>query len=174
VIPQKIDPGTVAEPQVANGAGSVWNSAGTYEEKDQTAWAKEELQRIVSAISVEVPGGSARCTGVKDVQGDVGIHMVRGKKRYLFDLHFTVPFEIDLDGEEKVYTGKINVTDFSADDQSDWEANVTWDERPTSSSPAYAKVLAAAGKALDSPKSGTVCAGLADGLHAFIRAFKAR
>jgi len=121
VIPQKIDPALAAANE-AKSAGSVWNAAGTYEEKDQTEWAKACLAELLSAARTELDGGGCvRCMGAKNIAGDVGIHVVRGKKRFLFDLKLSVPFEVELPDSEKLFSGEIEVTDFSSHDQADWE-----------------------------------------------------
>eukprot|EP00304_Pavlova_gyrans_P002397 CAMPEP_0206043240 /NCGR_PEP_ID=MMETSP1466-20131121/8259_1 /ASSEMBLY_ACC=CAM_ASM_001126 /TAXON_ID=44452 /ORGANISM="Pavlova gyrans, Strain CCMP608" /LENGTH=437 /DNA_ID=CAMNT_0053418033 /DNA_START=15 /DNA_END=1328 /DNA_ORIENTATION=- len=175
VIPQKIDPSTLAQAEVPKDA-SAWNAAGTYEEKDQTAWAKAHLAELFETCEAELEGGgSIRCKGVKDVNGDCGIHLVRGRKRYIFDLHFKVPFEVDLSDSDKVFTGAIQVTDFSSEDQSDWEADIKWDERPPASSPHYGPAMKAVGKSIASGVvPDTVCHMVAEGLKSFLETFKAR
>lgn len=122
VIAQPItDPAQIAVAEVKGGA-SVWNAAGTYEERDQTAWAKGELTARLDALRVDVPGGgSVRCTGSKGFSGDAGIHVVRGKKRFLFDFKFAIPFEVELPESEQSFSGEVNVSDFSEHDQSEWE-----------------------------------------------------
>jgi hypothetical protein len=122
VIPQKIDDPTQLQTVEPKGGGSVWNAAGTYEEKDQTEWAKKELATILSAIRLELDGGgSVRCVEATGFQGDAGIHVVRGRKRYLFDFKFDVKFELELPDSEQLFTGEIQVADFSSHDASDWE-----------------------------------------------------
>lgn len=144
VIPQKIDPALVAAAEVKS-VGSVWNAAGTYEEKDQTEWAKKCLADLLASASLELEGGgSARCTGVKVVQGDVGVHVVRGKKRYLFDLKLDVPFEVELPGSEKLFSGEIEVTDFSSHNQQEWEVGCAR-ARPCSAVRAWIALLPCSG-----------------------------
>lgn len=45
-------------------SASVWNNAGTWEEKDCSEWAKEQLQ---TGLAVEA--GTARVTNVTNVKG---------------------------------------------------------------------------------------------------------
>lgn len=123
VVPQKIDPALVPAVE-AKGGGSVWNAAGTYEERDQTDWAKQCLAELLASASVGVEGGgTARCTGAKDVQGDAGVHVVRGKKRFVFDLRLSVPFEVELPASAQLFTGEVELTDFSSHEQADWEVS---------------------------------------------------
>merc|ERR1712039_1007231 len=86
--------------------GSEWNAAGTWEERDMSAWVKDKLtiwlqQAIVSSDQVTLPSGSvmgvtAKVTKVKSLNGDAQIVMVRKKPRhgynYEADLSFSVAF----------------------------------------------------------------------------------
>ncbi|KAG8470278.1 hypothetical protein KFE25_008699 [Diacronema lutheri] len=174
VIPQKIDPALAAANE-AKSAGSVWNAAGTYEEKDQTEWAKACLAELLSAARTELDGGGCvRCMGAKNIAGDVGIHVVRGKKRFLFDLKLSVPFEVELPDSEKLFSGEIEVTDFSSHDQADWESSVTWNAKPPPGTELYTRASAAVGKGLAAPPPATFCAAVAAQMSAFIAAFKER
>ncbi|KAJ1625513.1 hypothetical protein T492DRAFT_1039291 [Pavlovales sp. CCMP2436] len=173
VIAQKIDPAALPA-AVQPAAGSVWNAAGTYEEKDQTEWARGCLTELLGQVALElVEGGSVRCTAAKGFQGDAGIHTVRGKKRFLFDLKFSVPFELTLPGCEQLFSGEVEVLDFSTHDQSDWESKVSWDAKPPAG-PLYSRACAAVGKELASPAANTLCAEVAKALASFVATFKER
>lgn len=74
-------------------AASAWNQAGTWEEKDTTAWCTSCLKKHLTAAAV--PGiYSAKVKEVKDCSGDASVVLTRGKKRYVFDYHLTLKFDV--------------------------------------------------------------------------------
>jgi hypothetical protein len=114
IRPKKIEvPAPVAVTPAAVTSSSAWNSAGTFEEKSVTPWAKECLESQLGAVDVHIPSvfphpaagsdGSARdvplahldifmsISKVKSVTGDASTVYNRGKKKYLYD--FTVECE---------------------------------------------------------------------------------
>jgi len=174
VIPQKIDPNEAPKlAQQGSGSGSVWNAAGTYEERDQTEWAKAHLREALTSISLALDDGStARCTAMDSFEGDAGVHLVRGKKRFIWDVRFTIKFEVDLKDAEKMCKGEIEVTDFSSDDPSDWEANLRWkDKLPPSQ---HARAVEMLGKGIQSDAANTICGCVRAELLRFIAALKER
>jgi hypothetical protein len=79
----------------------------TWEEKDATDWCTKTLKRCLlnaPASPYFSKLSSAACValvkGVLDVKGDASVAIARGKKRYIFDYHATVEYEIS-DGGEK-------------------------------------------------------------------------
>merc|ERR1712039_659740 len=51
--------------------GSAWNAAGTWEDKDVTAFAKKTLkEKLVELPSVDVAGGTLSSTEVDAVEGE--------------------------------------------------------------------------------------------------------
>mmetsp|Transcript_113148 Transcript_113148/g.325307 ORF Transcript_113148/g.325307 Transcript_113148/m.325307 type:complete len:463 (+) Transcript_113148:92-1480(+) len=86
--------------------GSEWNQAGTWEEKDVTAWAKERLTESLqraraSAPDVPFPTGQmaqviAKIVKVKSITGDAHIVTVRKKVKHGYhfeaELSFSVAF----------------------------------------------------------------------------------
>jgi hypothetical protein len=48
------------------------------------------------------------------IAGDASICVVRGKKRFLFDFNFKLPFEIELNGAK--YKGSYQMNEISNDD----------------------------------------------------------
>lgn len=65
---------------------SAWNAAGTFEERDVTEWAKQQLQQTLVGTS----SSSAVITGCNVPSGDAHIWFIRGKKRHGFE------FDIEL------------------------------------------------------------------------------
>eukprot|EP00931_Biecheleriopsis_adriatica_P110558 TRINITY_DN84846_c0_g1_i1.p1 TRINITY_DN84846_c0_g1~~TRINITY_DN84846_c0_g1_i1.p1 ORF type:complete len:413 (+),score=123.47 TRINITY_DN84846_c0_g1_i1:31-1269(+) len=70
-------------------AGSAWNAAGTWEEKNMIPWWKEHLQGLVSLGDGEV----MQVDKVDSIAGDASIVHVRGQPKFLSDvsceLHFS-------------------------------------------------------------------------------------
>lgn len=66
-------------------------------------------------------GLQAKLSAPEKITGDASICVVRGKKRYLFDFNFTLPFEISTSGGGK-YTGSYTMNDISNDE--DYEVRV--------------------------------------------------
>uniref|UniRef100_A0A7S4HHM3 peptidylprolyl isomerase n=1 Tax=Odontella aurita TaxID=265563 RepID=A0A7S4HHM3_9STRA len=82
---------------------SAWNRAGTWEEKDTSEWCTSCLRRHLSGAAVALPaeeggggGGSysARVSEVKDLTGDASVALAGGRKRYIFDYHVSVKYEV--------------------------------------------------------------------------------
>mmetsp|Transcript_31506 Transcript_31506/g.57442 ORF Transcript_31506/g.57442 Transcript_31506/m.57442 type:complete len:685 (+) Transcript_31506:72-2126(+) len=175
--PTRLDPATSAC-GAAGAGGSVWNSGGTWEEKDCSEWAKASLkgflkkgksasgsddveksmspEALVKAFEGSVAGGQARAgaTGsyedplaglgalaaalakvsvrvvkVGKVEGDASVAVVRGKKRFLFDLSAEIDYEVLVDesfgmdesadsatpARQATYKGKVCLADISHD-----------------------------------------------------------
>jgi tetratricopeptide (TPR) repeat protein len=126
-------------------AGSVWNHAGTFEEKDMSKWAINNLTDILSSIKYSMNGNGTcdsllngsifiNITKVKDLNGDAEIIVSRGKTRYLYD--FTCELEYDViltafdinaglgDTTDKKYKGSIKITDISPDMEAEYNINM--------------------------------------------------
>lgn len=137
IAPKKIDASAeqIATAPATN--GSVWNSAGTYEEKILSAQAIQlcresllhtrhsfrgsELSAAISAlfgneevcVQLEVPE-------VTSLNGDAQITMIRNKKKYICDLHATAQYRVTVTSalhSRALFTlsGKFNVQDITAD-----------------------------------------------------------
>lgn len=111
---------------------SSWNSAGTWEEKDCSAFVKDRLTEICSGVSVQVtlPGADAstsaaeegagqtadrvvsgRVTSVDKCEGNAHIVLTRGKKRFIYEYQITLKFEVDYDG--RAHAGTISFAEVS-------------------------------------------------------------
>ena len=73
--------------------GSVWNTAGTYEERDVSAWAVRELKVRLVAIRLDAAGGELRVTAVEGLQGHASIISNRGKLKRPFEFSGDVKWE---------------------------------------------------------------------------------
>lgn len=104
----------------APSAGSIWNKAGTWEEKDVTALAISSLQQTLETPalpSIDAAGGSLSVESIGKVEGDASKPVIRGKQRHIFDLSFEVKFVfkwMDAGGQQKA-SGSLSVSDFTND-----------------------------------------------------------
>lgn len=79
-------------------AGSKWNRAGTFEERDRSEWCKGALKRLLPGAAVECGGHEAgasriRVTKIRDMEVDATACVIRGRRRHLFDLSFALEWE---------------------------------------------------------------------------------
>lgn len=98
------------------GAGSAWNSAGTWEDKDETSKAKSMLRaKLEDFAPLDVAGGTLSISEVESVDGEASKPVVRGTTRHLWDLSLKVKFEfkwMDSDGQKSA-DGTLSVSDFT-------------------------------------------------------------
>lgn len=112
-----------------SGVGSAWNQSGTtWEEKDTTDWCKKTLERclldVTSAYYSTTTDDAtyvAVVSEVKDLTGDASVAIAGGKKRYIYDFHLSVEYEIRDEAEETVASGKLRLPDVNSATTSDEE-----------------------------------------------------
>ena len=96
---------------------SVWNQAGTWEEKNVTEWAKQSLTESLQIAtfsfpdSSPAPGALARVETVKKVDGHASFATVRSKKKYIYEFHIDLEWVLDLPGEPDAAKGTISFPD---------------------------------------------------------------
>ena len=108
--------------------GSQWNSAGTYEEKDISRWARDHLHSLLAGLAVPKAGGTTMnaYVGTGDavkVTGDASCVFSRGKYKFIYDLSVEVEFLLTCDSFENASfvairgdtKGKITISDITAD-----------------------------------------------------------
>lgn len=124
IAPKKLDSAAALPAENGNVVGSSWNSAGTFESRDLTSWAKPWLQNHLSNefLGGPLPGSLSSASllvkELKDLNGDAEIIVTRGKRKYVCDFSFTVVFQISLksaDGSEKLVDASLLVEDVTAD-----------------------------------------------------------
>ena len=82
--PQMMPP---AVPGGASGA-SDWNRSGqTWEDRNVWPWAKARLAALLVGLKAQ-RAGVATLVGLKDISGSASVSLIRGTKRYIFDLSF--------------------------------------------------------------------------------------
>ena len=124
---------------------SAWNASGTtWEEKDTTDWCKKTLEECLldttsayySEASSEGTTYVAVVKKVKDLTGDASVAIAGGKKRYIYDFHVSVEYEIADEGGEVVATGTLRLPEVHSASTSDEELEeevLAWKTGPTPS-----------------------------------------
>lgn len=100
----------------AASSGSVWNTAGTWEEREVLPWCKKRIEDLfggATAPSRDFGSGQVRVIGVDSVEGDASVGVIRGKPRHIIDVTITLRWEARVGGRETVYRGKMVIADFT-------------------------------------------------------------
>ncbi|CAM0947043.1 unnamed protein product [Alopecurus aequalis] len=141
-VPRKLDAAAAA---VANGTGnapgalgSVWNQAGTWEEKNLNSWASGRIKDLLGSLgSMDYSTGKASIDEVSKCSGDAYLVTVRNKKRvgYNYELSLRFKGEWLIKEEQKKVSGHIDIPEFSFGELEDLEAEVRftdsleWDDK---------------------------------------------
>ncbi|CAJ1947471.1 unnamed protein product [Cylindrotheca closterium] len=108
--PKKLDSGSQQSDIVSS--GSKWNTAQTWEERDCGIWCRDRLTQRLKQTKVESAALCGFITEATDMTGDASVALVSGKKRYIFDFHCNVDYEIrDSGSEEVVASGSMKLPD---------------------------------------------------------------
>jgi hypothetical protein len=74
-VPRKLDPSAangIGNPNAAPSLGSVWNQAGTWEEKNLNSWASSRIKDLLGSLSsLDFSTGKASIDEVSKCSGDV-------------------------------------------------------------------------------------------------------
>jgi len=121
----------VEAPAANSKEGSVWNAAGTFEERDMTKWAQDKIRELVRGVSTVFEGsgdssGIVEATNVSDFDGVASVSFIRGSRRYPFDFTFNVDWTASI--SEGEFSGRLFFSQFTSDDE-DFEAEVKWENR---------------------------------------------
>lgn len=124
---------TVPSADTRKSNASAWNQAGTWEEKDTTEWCRERLQVRLKETEVESEPLVGVVTELKDITGEASVAMVSGKKRYIFDFHGTVVYEIrDRDTGDVIASGSFRLPDICSTHHEELEVLVEqWKKSPS-------------------------------------------
>ncbi len=105
----------------------------TWEEKDATDWCTKTLKRCLldaTALPYFSKLSSTACVasikGVLDVKGDASVAIAGGKKRYIFDYHATVEYEISDGGGEVVASGSLGLPEVHSANMSSGKRRRSW------------------------------------------------
>lgn len=131
-VPKKLSEDDLTnQPSQAPTLGSVWNRAGTWEEKSLSKWATDRIKELVISVgSLEFSNGKAEVTEVSRCTGDAFLVTVRNKKRvgYTYELTIDVKGEWVVGGEERKVKGHLDISEFSYGELDDLEVEVNINE----------------------------------------------
>ncbi|KAB2068292.1 hypothetical protein ES319_A08G021200v1 [Gossypium barbadense] len=111
--------------------GSVWNKAGTWEEKNLNNWATQRLKELLKSVgSLDLSCGKAEISDVTKCVGDAFLVTVRNKKRvgYTYELTLKIKGEWHLREEKKTVNGHIDIPEFSFGELDDLQMAVQLSE----------------------------------------------
>eukprot|EP01137_Pigoraptor_chileana_P021397 Opistho-2@85032 len=98
---------------------SVWNSAGTWEERDVSKWAQSRLKELLAGTSFDCGEGvSGVISETTKVSGEAVITFPRGKKRIGYELDVSMKYTVTHSGGS--HSGKIDIP-YLCDDVDDGE-----------------------------------------------------
>ncbi|KAI9118732.1 hypothetical protein K1719_010177 [Acacia pycnantha] len=133
-VPQKLTREDVLSGQPrANTVGSVWNRAGTWEEKNLNNWATKRMKELIMSVgSLQFSSGRAEIEDVTKCVGDAFMVIVRNKKRvgYTYELTLRVKGEWMVQDDKKLVNGHIDVPEFSVGELDDLKMEVRLNEVP--------------------------------------------
>ncbi|ESQ42579.1 hypothetical protein EUTSA_v10014732mg [Eutrema salsugineum] len=124
-LPQKLTNNDVVPN--APSLGSLWNQAGTWEEKSLTKWATERLKELLGSVgSLQFSSGKAEIIDVNRCVGDAFLVTVRNKKRvgYTYELSLKVEGEWSFEDNMKKVKGSLDIPEFSFGELDDLEVDV--------------------------------------------------
>ncbi|RHY35001.1 hypothetical protein DYB32_000501 [Aphanomyces invadans] len=135
IAPKKID--DVQAVQIKNvEGGSAWNQGNSFEEKDLSAFARDRVTQLVidvppQPMTLEGAAGLLSVNEVKDMAGDASIAVVRGAKRYIFDLNFSVEvtWAPTAAGSVPPLKATLKFLDMSSDSGGDYDVEVVVPDR---------------------------------------------
>ncbi|GLT80326.1 hypothetical protein SLA2020_517720 [Shorea laevis] len=126
--PKKLTPQDILSNQSSsNNLGSVWNQAGTWEEKNLNRWAIDRIRELLKSVgSLEFSSGKGEIADVTKCSGDAFLVTVRNKKRvgYTYELTLNVKGEWLVREERRMVNGNIDILEFSFGELDDLQIEV--------------------------------------------------
>jgi len=120
IAPKKIEnPSTgAATVKTANKQGtSVWNTGGTWEEKNVSEWAKSSLTDMILQTSYVLPNSSpapdavVSVEKVSKIEGHASVAVVRGKTRFIYEYSCELNWKLSKEDDELNCTGSLTIPD---------------------------------------------------------------
>jgi tetratricopeptide (TPR) repeat protein len=115
IAPKRLESVNAPPQQQEPTDGSAWNKAGTWEERNVTAWAKETLEATLLTTSYTLPesspapGAVVKVSSVTKCDGHASFATVRGKKRYIYE--FSISLQWEFDHDTHAVKGKMSFPD---------------------------------------------------------------
>ncbi|ONI26043.1 hypothetical protein PRUPE_1G000800 [Prunus persica] len=136
-VPRKLSPQDILSAQSQPSTlGSLWNRAGTWEEKNVNKWATDRIKELLLSVgTLEFSGGKAEISDVFKCVGDAFLVTVRNKKRvsYTYELTLKVKGEWIFGEEKNTVKGQIDIPEFSfgeLDDLQKLKCHKWWTRSP--------------------------------------------
>jgi len=140
IAPRRLEPSNAHSPtdvlspaEKGKGNPSVWNQAGTtWEERNTTDWCRNQLEYRLKAAKSRIGESVAVVTGVEDLTGEASVAIASGKKRYIFDFHCKVKFQVRDPGTDDVLgTGMFKLPDICSTHHHELEVEwAGWKKKP--------------------------------------------
>jgi tetratricopeptide (TPR) repeat protein len=111
---------------------SAWNKAGTWEEKDTTSWCNSQLRSRLEDVTV-TSKYNVEILSVEELTGDASVAIAGGKKRYIFDFHAKLKYELTKpDTGDKVASGILRLPDICSTSHEELEVIYDgWTKKPS-------------------------------------------
>lgn len=133
----------VSSTEGGKGKASAWNQAGTWEEKNTSDWCTGHLRSKLLSANAELADGAhvAVVKTVKSLTGEASVAVVSGKKRYIFDYHASLEYEIRDESVDKVIaSGTFMLPDINSASHEELEVDVpAWTKAPSSTADSSAQ-----------------------------------
>ncbi|CAI0553460.1 unnamed protein product [Linum tenue] len=127
-VPKKLSAQDVVSSQPKSTAlGSVWNRAGTWEEKNLNKWSSDRIKELLTSVgTLDFTGGKAEIKAVSKCSGDAFLVTVRNKKRvgYTYELTLDIKGEWTIEEETKTIRGSVDIPEFSYGELDDLQFEV--------------------------------------------------
>ncbi|KAJ4829213.1 hypothetical protein Tsubulata_024522 [Turnera subulata] len=126
-VPKKLSAQELLSSSSSNNLGSVWNRAGTWEEKNLNNWATGRIKDLLGSMdSLAFSEGKAQIAEVSRCSGDAFLVTVRNKKRvgYNYELTLKVEGEWTIQEENKKVKSSIEIPEFSFGELDDLQMQV--------------------------------------------------
>ncbi|XP_073010162.1 uncharacterized protein [Typha latifolia] len=131
-VPRKLSADDISKQQPnPTTLGSVWNQAGTWEERNLNSWASNRIKELLSSLeSLEFSSGKAHIDEVSKCSGDAFLITVRNKKRVGYTYELTLKFKGEwlIQEEKKKIKGHLDVPEFSFGELEDLQVEIRFSD----------------------------------------------
>ncbi|URD94011.1 activator of 90 kDa heat shock protein ATPase [Musa troglodytarum] len=130
-VPRKLSADDISKQPQPNTLGSVWNQAGTWEERSLNSWASNRIKELLKSMdSLEFSNGKAYIDDVPKCSGDAFVVTVRNKKRVGYTYELTLKFNGEwlIQNEKKKIKGHLDIPEFSFGELEDLQIEVRLSE----------------------------------------------
>ena len=114
------------------GTGSVWNTNSYHwEEKSVAKWSEDTLRKVLSNFSHTYNDATLKVTEVKELKGESGVSIRKGKKIVSYDYAIQLKWEASIQDKANsapvaTCTGTFELPEVSNEDEWDeWECRVS-------------------------------------------------